>query len=266
MNVDFLHRLGSSGASCVSTLLTAIFVTTWPATAGPEEEQALLILKIKLCAMVRDEEDRLQCFDRISGSRRAGDITAPTADAGGSASAPASTVPRGAGASRGALPPMPPQAWSISDRTSPITGERDVMVSRAFRTMTSGGVVVLSLACGQSGGSVAVSWPGSSQGFPTGLSLTLGGGQHLPDGFWTPGRDGRSLVHEGSRDVVRFAAAAISAGQMMLTLGGKTVAELRADGLESHLDALRQGCETSASAADHLGALEGPAGLPPERP
>lgn len=142
-------------------------------------------------------------------------------------------------------PTAPKRSWSVSDWTSPLSGVRDISVTRASEANGDAPITLLSFSCSADFGAVQVMWPTGMSAEQVKASLTLDGEAEEPT-TWSLSDDGRTMSRENRSEAVAIARRIAAAERVTIRIedrpGLPREAEFTTEGLKSHLPDLQAAC------------------------
>ncbi len=146
---------------------------------------------------------------------------------------------------KGTAEPRVKGTWSVSDWTSPISGVRDISISRASDRVADEPITLLSFSCSGGTGAVRVMWPSGMSAKQIKAKLIYDGKED-DAATWSLSPDGRTMSREGGGAALAVARKLAAASRVTVRLDDgpahEREATFTADGFKPHLADMKAAC------------------------
>ena len=137
------------------------------------------------------------------------------------------------------------RSWSVSGWTSPLSGARDMTLTRSAERIDDGPVALLSFSCNDATGSVRVTWPRGAGKETVTASLAFDG--TVDDASsWSITADGRTMIRNGRDTAYAMARRVAAADNVTVWLDdgsdARWFAQFTTDGLRPNLEDFKAAC------------------------
>ncbi|ESR23713.1 hypothetical protein [Lutibaculum baratangense] len=137
------------------------------------------------------------------------------------------------------------RTWSVSGWTSPLSGARDMTLTRASERQGDRPMTLLSFSCSDSSGAVRVTWPYGTSAQTMKAALAFDGKLEDP-AAWNVGDDGRTLIREGHGTALALARKVAAAERVSVRIVEDPARQWEAtfgtDGLKDHIGEFAAAC------------------------